>query len=167
MMKYEEEKQRFQQKGRLVILLGKQAWSKDQWPVGSGVYLIWRRLHANERQLLYIGKAGKYCRKGAETAKLNGGTLAMRLVRWTPYCFQCEGPYAGHFEYGPLSGVNTLLKMPHSERYQHHVSAEEIEVECFCLAGMEVSLSPALLEANLLQEYLVARGDLPVANNEL
>ncbi len=165
-MKYEEEKLRFQQNGRLVILSGKQAWNRNQWPEGSGVYLIWRVPVAAERQLLYIGKAGKYFRFEQEQVVMNGGSLAARLVRWTPYCFQREGPYAGHFEYGPNFGVNQLRQMPHNERYLNHVPAEEIEVECFCLAGWEQNLSPALLEAVLLQAYLAENGDLPPANNE-
>lgn len=157
----------FQEAQRSVILAGEQAWNRNQWPEGSGVYLIWRAPAAGARQLLYIGKAGKYRRLEPEQVELNGGNLAARLGRWTPYCFQQEGPFAGHFEYGPNFGVNQLLQMPYVERYQHHVPAAEIEVECFCLAGWEQNLSPALLEAHLLQEYLIEHGDLPVANNEL
>lgn len=166
-MAYEQEKTRFQAAGRLVKLIGQEAWSKNQWPDGCGVYLIWRVPAEGARQLLYIGKAGKYRRLDPEQVELNGGNLAARLGRWTPYCFQQEGPYAGHFEYGPNFGVNQLLQMPYEERYHHHVPAAEIEVECFCLAGWEQNLSPALLEAHLLQEYLIEHGDLPVANNEL
>ena len=166
-MTYEQEKTRFQAAGRLVKLIGKQAWTRNQWPDGCGVYLIWRVPAEAARQLLYIGKAGKYRRTNRVAATMNGGNLAARLERWTPYCFQQEGPYAGHLEYGPNFGVNQLRQMPYEARYQHHVPAAEIEVECFCLAGWEQNFSPALLEAKLLQEYLIEHGDMPAANNEL
>ena len=167
MMAYEQEKTRFQAAGRLVKLIDQEAWTRNQWPDGGGVYLIWRMPTEGARQLLYIGKAGKYCRTNPGAATMNGGDFAERLGRWTPYCFQRKGLYAKHFEYGPNFGVNQLLQMLYEERYQHHVPAAEIEVECFRLAGWEQNLSPALLEANLLQEYLMEHGDLPVANNEL
>lgn len=156
----------FQQAGRLHLLRGSHAWDAGQWPQGFGVYLVWRAQPESPRELLYIGKAGKYRRVYNNAVEINGGNLAHRLGRWTPYCFQREGPYAGHFEYGPNFGVNQLRQMPHNERYLNHVPAEEIEVECFCLAGWEQNLSPALLEAVLLQAYLAENGDLPPANNE-
>jgi hypothetical protein len=155
----------FQQAGRLQLLQGEQAWDVNQWPQGFGVYLVWRVQPENQRQLLYIGKAGKYRRVDENEAELNGGNLAHRLGRWTPYCFQREGPFANHFEYGPNS-VKRLLQMPCIDRYQHHVPASQIEVECFSLSGWETWLAPALLEALLLQGYMVENGDLPPANNE-
>ena len=156
----------FQQAGRLHLLHGHQAWDADQWPLGFGVYLVWRMQPENPRELLYIGKAGKYRRVDNNAAELNGGNLAHRLGRWTPYCFQREGPYAWHFEYVPNAGVNHIRTMPYEDRYQQHVPAVQIEVECFSLFGWERWLAPALLEAVLLQAYLVENGDLPPANNE-
>ena len=156
----------FQQAGRLHLLRGSHAWDAGQWPQGFGVYLVWRAQPENPRELLYIGKAGKYRRVDNNAAELNGGNLAHRLGRWTPYCFQREGPFANHFEYGPNAGVNHIRMMPYADRYQQHVPAAQIEVECFSLFGWERSLAPALLEAVLLQAYLVENGDLPPANNE-
>jgi len=166
-MTYQQEKNRFQQDGRLKTLTGQQAWTRNNWPDGCGVYLIWRVHAGGGRQLLYIGKAGKYCRTNHGAATMNGGNFAARLARWTPYCFQQEGPYAEYFEYGPRFRGQQLLHTQYEARYQHHVPEAEIEVECFCLSGWEQNLSPALLEANLLQEYLIEHNDLPVANNEL
>jgi hypothetical protein len=156
----------FQQAGRLQLLQGEQAWDVNQWPQGFGVYLVWHVQSENLRQLLYIGKAGKYRRVDENEAELNGGNLAHRLGRWTPYCFQSEGPFANHFEYGPSAGVNQIRTMPHQGRYQQHVPAAQIDVECFSLSGWETWLAPALLEALLLQGYMVENGDLPPANNE-
>lgn len=156
----------FQQAGRLHLLRGGQVWDANQWPQGFGVYLVWRVQPENQRQLLYIGKAGKYRRVDEKEAELNGGTLAHRLGRWTPYCFQREGPFANHFEYGPNAGVNQIQAMPHQDRYQQHVPAAQIEVECYCLSRWERYLAPSLLEALLLQGCMAENGYLPPANNE-
>jgi hypothetical protein len=156
----------FQQAGRLHLLRGGQAWDANEWPQGFGVYLVWRVQPENQRQLLYIGKAGKYRRVDENEAELNGGNLAHRLGRWTPYCFQSEGPFVNHFEYGPNAGVNQIRTMPHQDRYQQHVPAAQIEVECFSLSGWETWMAPALLEVILLQGYMAENGDLPPANNE-
>lgn len=156
----------FQQAGRLHLLHGAQAWDAGQWPQGFGVYLVWHVLPDSPRKLLYIGKAGKYRRMDENEAELNGGNLAHRLGRWTPYCFQREGPFAWHFEYVPNAGVNHIRTMPYEDRYQQHVPAAQIEVECFSLSGWERWLAPALLEAVMLQAYLAENVDLPPANNE-
>ena len=156
----------FQQAGHLHLLRGGQVWDANQWPQGFGVYLVWRVQPENQRQLLYIGKAGKYRRVDEKEAELNGGTLAHRLGRWTPYCFQREGPFANHFEYGPNAGVNQIQAMPHQDRYQQHVPAAQIEVECYCLSRWERYLAPSLLEALLLQGCMAENGYLPPANNE-
>jgi hypothetical protein len=156
----------FLQAGRLHLLCGAQAWDAGQWPQGFGVYLVWHVLPDSPRKLLYIGKAGKYRRMDENEAELNGGNLAHRLGRWTPYCFQSEGPFANHLEYVPNAGVNHIRMMPYEDRYQQHVPAAQIEVECFSLFGWETWLAPALLEAAMLQAYLAENGDLPPANNE-
>ena len=157
----------FQAAGRLQTITGSSAWTASQWPNVPGVYLVWRRVASNPRQLLYIGKTGKFVRDGNEPVHFNGGTLRSRLQRWTPYCFQRQGPYAQSFEYGPNFSVNVLPNQPYADRYRHRVPAAEIEVECFLLEGWGNHLSPALLESLLLQDHLLNHGDLPPANNEL
>jgi hypothetical protein len=157
----------FQKAGRLQTLNGNSAWTASQWPNVPGVYLVWHRLAPNHRQLLYIGKTGKFLRDGDEVVQFNGGTLKSRLQRWTPYCFQRQGPHAQSFEYGPNFSVNVLPNQPHEDRYRHRVPAAEIEVECFLLGDWTKQLSPALLESLLLQEHLMNHDDLPPANNEL
>ena len=164
---YEAIKGYFQSVRRCLILTGGQAWRRQQWPQGPGVYCIWRTPIDLPRQLLYIGKAGKFKRTGDEPVQLNDGCLASRLQRWTPYCFQRQGPYAEHFEYGPNGSVNEIPKMDYQSRYREHTPASEIQVECFVLSGWEHQVPPALLETLLMQDYLQSHGDLPVANNEL
>lgn len=164
---YAAMKAHFQAAGRLKTLNGNSAWTASQWPNVPGVYLVWHRLAPNHRQLLYIGKTGKFLRDGDEVAHFNGGTLKSRLQRWTPYCFQRQGPHAQSFEYGPNFSVNVLPNQPHEDRYRHRVPAAEIEVECFLLGDWTKQLSPALLESLLLQEHLMNHDDLPPANNEL
>lgn len=165
--KYKQIKEKFLQDKRLKILRGREAWDTQNWPNGAGVYLIWQCHPDANRRLLYIGKAGKFQRRSESETELNGGNLAKRLERWTPYCFQQEGQYGYYFEYGPNASVNEILKLQTEQRYRHHVLAEEIEVECLCLQEWERKLSPALLEALLLQDYMCANGYLPIANNEL
>jgi hypothetical protein len=164
---YEAIKGYFQSVDRYRVLTDSQAWSRQQWPQGPGVYCIWRTPSNGPRQLLYIGKAGKFKRTGDAPVQLNDGCLASRLQRWTPYCFQSQGRYAAHFEYGPNGSVNEIPKMDYEARYREHIPASEIQVECFVLSGWEQQLSPALLETLLMQDYLQSHGDLPVANNEL
>ena len=160
-------KAHFQAAGRLQTITGSSAWTASQWPNVPGVYLVWHRVDPNPRQLLYIGKTGKFVRDEDATVHFNGGTLRSRLQRWTPYCFQRQGPYAQNFEYGPNFGVNVLPNQPFEDRYRHRVPAAEIEVECLLLEGWGNHLSPALLECLLLQDHLLNHGDLPPANNEL
>ncbi len=163
---YEAIKGYFQSVGRYRVLAGSQAWNLQQWPQGPGVYCIWRTPSNGPRQLLYIGKAGKFKRTGDATVQLNDGCLTSRLQRWTPYCFQTQGPYAEQFEYGPNGSVNEIPQMDHEARYREHIQSSEIQVECFVLSAWEQQLSPALLETLLIQDHLKTHGDLPVANNE-
>jgi ribosomal protein S18 acetylase RimI-like enzyme len=159
-------KAQFHAAGRLQTITGSSAWTASQWPNVPGVYLVWHRVDPNPRQLLYIGKTGKFVREVDEPVHFNGGTLRSRLHRWTPYCFQRQGPYAQSFEYGPNFSVNVLPNQPYEDRYRHRVPAAEIEVECLLLEGWGNHLSPALLESMLLQDHMLNHGDLPPANNE-
>ena len=135
------------------------------WPAGSGVYVV-RQQNQEGNTILYIGKTGKLMGVDGAPAIMNGGSLVQRLQRWTPYCFQSAGQYADHFEYGPNFGVNDIPKQPFAVRYRIHVPLVQITTDCFSTAGIEHQLSPALLEALLLQDYVSCCGALPPGNQE-
>jgi hypothetical protein len=141
---------------------GEDAWNAEQWPETSGVYAVWRTSENKVAELLYVGMTGKSNRDGT----MNGGHFSARLHRWIPYCFQSDGIYTEHFEYGPNPDVSDVRELPYADRYQHHVPAKEIRVDCFSLNGMERRMAPALLEALLLQHHLAIYECLPPANNE-
>ena len=155
----------FQVANRFVSIAGPTVANLNQaaWPTGSGVYVV--RKHTTG-EVLYIGKTGKLKGVDGAPAIMNGGSLVQRLQRWTPYCFQSAGPYADHFEYGPNFGVNDISKQPFAVRYRIHVPLVQITTDCFSTAGIEHQLSPALLEALLLQDYVSRYGALPPGNQE-
>jgi hypothetical protein len=141
--------------------------NKANWPKGSGVYVIRQRGHHDLGSILYIGKTGKLKSTDNGTIKMNSGSLKQRLKRWTPYCFQSQGCYKDHFEYGPNFSVNLLKKQPMEGRYRERIPFKEIEIVCFSTAGIELQISPALLESLLLSNYVVNEGKLPPVNQEL
>ena len=155
----------FKAANRFVSIAGQTVANLEQaaWPTGSGVYVV--RKHTTG-DVLYIGKTGKL--KGVDGARaiMNRGSLVQRLERWTPYCFQSAGQYANHFEYGPNFGVNDIPQQPFAVRYRIHVPLGQITTDCFSTAGIEHQLSPALLEALLLQDYVSRSGALPPGNQE-
>jgi len=133
------------------------------FPKQTGVYVVRKRNTEGFNGIYYIGLAGKM-RTHVNGTRLNSGTLAQRLHRWTPYCFQTEGLYADHFEYGPNYGVDDLRKQPYDKRYCYHIPLCDVETECFITGADEKEIAPAFLEALLLQLVLQSSGNLPPAN---
>ena len=161
--------QLFLAKHRLVSIEGGsfEDFNKKNWPKGSGVYVIRQRGCHALGDILYIGKTGKLKSTEHGAIKMNSGSLKQRLQRWTPYCFQSQGCYKDHFEYGPNFSVNLLKKQPMEDRYRERMPLREVEVVCFSTAGIELQISPALLESLLLNNYVVNEGRLPPVNQEL
>ena len=138
------------------------------WPEGSGVYIVRKRNIEAPKSIFYIGKTGKLKADSVDEVLLNGGSLQKRFSRSTPYCFQGNGPYKNHFEYGPNFCAKQKLKdLPYEDRYRSHVPLAEIEVVTFSTAGIEKQVSPALLESLFLTAYVANEGCLPPANQEL
>ena len=152
--------------GRFVTIYGKTftAIKSAPWPTGSGVYVV-RDLNAGS--ILYIGKTGKLIGIHGAPVIVNRGALCKRISRWHPYCYQSAGQYKHNFEYGPNFGVNDIQKQPYSRRYMFHTHLSFIETDCLSTAGIEQDLSPAYLEALLLQNYVSINGALPAGNKEL
>lgn len=163
---YAAVKDMFLRNNRFVSITGETvALLKDvPWPPGSGVYVV--RDLPEDGNILYIGKTGKLTGIDGARAGVNGGALIQRLQRWTPYCFQTAGPFSDHFEYGPKYGVNVIREKPYPDRYRFHVQLKQIAIDCFSTAGIEQQLSPAFLEALLLQDHVSRQGRLPTGNQE-
>lgn len=140
---------------------------KEPWPKSNGAYVVRRAGSEGMDGVLYIGKTGKLQPTNEGGVIANSGKLIGRLSRWTPYCFQSEGPFANHFEYGPNYGVNEIPKQPHADRYRHHISLAQVWTDCFATSGIEQEVSPAFLETLLLQAYVCGKAALPPANQEL
>jgi hypothetical protein len=128
------------------------------WPSNNGIYVVWRTTPMEE--VLYIGMTGKFSKAGV----MSGPGLKARTARWTPYCFDktrntfCFGP-------NPVQGENNLRKQQ-AAGYKHSVPISDIRVDCFEYFTTH-KMAPALLEALLLQGYLMQHGQLPRANNKL
>jgi hypothetical protein len=138
------------------------------WPKESGVYVIRKRGCDSLEDIIYVGKTGKIMndKTGTEVC-CGGGKLSARFQRWTPYCFQAEGNYIDHFEFGPNYAVNQLKKQPFEGRYRQRYPISEITVECLITGGIEMQISPALLESLILNEITAKTDRLPLANQEL
>jgi hypothetical protein len=137
------------------------------WPAGSGAYIVSMRSDESMNGILYIGKTGKLKGSSNGDISMGSGSLRGRLHRWTPYCFQKEGPFASCFEYGPNFSVNELKKQEYAERYQKRVPFSELKIECLSTSGIEKQVAPALVEGLLLANFVASLGRLPLANQEL
>jgi hypothetical protein len=157
----------FLELGRFKEVEGAATLNKTSWPKGKGVYIVWESPKSIPDSLVYVGSTGKFKQKETSELKLNDGCLSKRPERWHPYCFQSQGLNAGHFEYDPMFGVNVIKKKDHKERYRRQIPLASIKVGCFELSGIERHVSPALLEALILQNHVAIHNRLPPANNQL
>jgi hypothetical protein len=139
---------------RLEMVSGADAHIGKKWPKHPGVYVV--RALGNppsdgfHSSILYVGMTGKLSRVSTSMP----GRLSLRPLRLDPYRFSAAG-----FSYG----YNRT-----TQKYGSHVSAAQIEVDCFVFDGA-ASAAPAFLEALILQAYALCAADLssrlPVANN--
>jgi hypothetical protein len=160
---YPSVKKYFAEKKRLEVVTGPKA--KDlKWPAGPGVYVV---SHKKEG-VIYVGLTGKLTSPGnGKKPVFNGGRFSKRLSRTHPYCFQTEGEFADHFEFGCSFTVEKVRAAPLRDRYRTRYPLSEISTECFCLESAEKEVTPSFLEKLLLQTFFKKHERLPEANNEL
>ena len=150
----------FNSKSRFVRMENR-FFDEKNWPEGSGVYVIWRKVDGGSPQLIYIGKTGTYRRVRLSVAinKEKDKFKKNSLKRWTPYCF-LEG--RNFFCYGPK--FKEKPDTPGEENYKQCIPITEIQIDFFvCGTG---SVAPAFLEAFLLQIHIDEITALPPANNQ-
>jgi hypothetical protein len=152
---------------RFQEIQGPYTLNKKLWPKGTGVYVVWKSSESDPDSIVYVGSTGKFKQKETFEPKLNGGCLSKRPGRSHPYCFQSQGLNSGFFEYDPMFRVNVIKKKDHKERYRCKIPLARIKVGCFDLSGIERHISPALLEALILQNHVAIHNRLPPANNQL
>lgn len=144
-----------------------------QWPLSSGVYVIWEKVPNEMNKLIYIGMTGKFSRNSNNgTVIFNEAIFQSRATRWTPYRF-CEHERDNrmiyHFRYGPKER-NTARQGQIKydiNAYKKSIPYKSLEIHCFHINSDHNSYSPILLESELLTKYLKTEESLPPANNSL
>jgi hypothetical protein len=159
----------FQKQGRLTTI--RPSGSRIQWPNGFGVYTLWHPREVDVRNLIYVGKTGKYVRSNG-SVRPNGGSFCNRTARWTPYRF-CESRNDPEqlkytFRYGPkCRSVSEQGKIKYdTNAYSQTIPYRQLIIVTFDVRG-SLSHSPASLESLILTQYLLETKTLPPANNEL
>jgi hypothetical protein len=150
---------------RLITVSGEKCLLANNWPKGSGVYVVRYKQTTSLNGIIYIGKCGKIKQSGDKCVK-NKSTFSDRILRWTPYCFQNSGKWENCFEFIPNFGSNKKL-IGFDEMYQKRIPLKDIDIDCFLTNDIEDNISPTLLETIMLQYYFKEKAALPPANREL
>jgi hypothetical protein len=142
------------------------------WPRRKrGVYVVWKKLGSDKKELIYVGKVG-FFRNGNQEIVYGGGYFHPRADRWTPYRF-CEDnqndiEFLYFFRYRPTYPVNQQNAARfNNDAYEFSIPYPEILIQCFIIEANHATYSPILLESEILTKYLKSFNTLPFANKEL
>lgn len=163
-------KKNFEETSNFSCLIGKN--QSFIWPDSSGVYVIWKIINQDKKELIYIGMTGKFQKNSKGLLIFNNASFKSRISRWTPYRF-CETEkdkeMKFHFRFGPKESKTSLqgqIKYD-VDAYQVSIPYTKIEIDCFHINSNHPKYTPVLFESLLLTNYLKTTGELPPANNSL